>query len=429
MNSWLLPWVEASENAKTVVYAWALVVADVMAYVTVRYHGIRRERGFRILSLAGLISGVGIYVGLSTVTESFVMRFSIGGLSTMLAGLSVIAAVLLVYAVRWTGTHLWAASIKEGIDRLPTGLCFYEPSGFVKLSNTCIEKLCVELTGRLLLDGGAFWEAVRARDCTGEGASEDAAIIRLGDGRVWSVRRSFVGTQKEPIYEVSAADISEEWEIAARLREREREAKTRNARLKALSRSIGYLAMEREALSAKIRIHDRLGQRLLMAKRYLLLADSEGGEQALRDGWLLETELILSNRRELWQQAGFVAAKDAEALGIRIELTGELPSEEGLSGVIDTAIRVCATNVLRHAGGSVLQIAVTETFCDYEIAFTNDGEPPLTQIRESGGLRNLRREAESLGGEMRIEWDPEFRLTLRLPKEEKTDAVSGPDRG
>ena len=416
MNSWLLPWAEASENAKTVVYAWALVVADVMAYVTVRYHGIRGERGFRILSLAGLISGVGIYVGLSTVTESFVMRFSIGGLSTMLAGLSVIAAVLLVYAVRWTGTHLWAASIKEGIDRLPTGLCFYEPSGFVKLSNTCIEQLCVELTGRLLLDGGAFWEAVRARDCTGEGASEDAAIIRLGDGRVWSVRRSFVGTKKEPIYEVSAADISEEWEIAARLRETEREARIRNARLKALSRSIGYLSMEQEALNAKIKIHDRLGQKLLMSKRYLLLADSEGGEKELRDGWLLESELLLTNKKELWQQAGFVAVKDAEALGIRVETEGELPQEEALSQVLDTAIRTCATNVLRHAGGEVLRIRCKEFFDRYELVFTNDGEQPDGEIREAGGLLNLRREAESLGGGMETMGEPEFRLLLKLPK-------------
>ena len=39
-------------------------------------------------------------------------------------------------------------SIKEGLDSLSSGLCFYEPSGRIILSNNCMQELCHKLVGR-----------------------------------------------------------------------------------------------------------------------------------------------------------------------------------------------------------------------------------------------------------------------------------------
>ncbi len=53
-------------------------------------------------------------------------------------------------------------SIKEGIEHLPTGLCFCDEDGLVLLTNRRMSDLCHAITGGALLDAGAFWGRFQA---------------------------------------------------------------------------------------------------------------------------------------------------------------------------------------------------------------------------------------------------------------------------
>ena len=83
--------------------------------------------------------------------------------------------------------------------------------------------------------------------------------------------------------------------------------------------------------------------------------------------------------------------------------------------MVETALSVHTTNVLRHARGSRAMVRCTREKDGWELEFTNDGAPPALPLREGGGLGNLRSRVEALGGSMEIDCAPGFRLRLRLP--------------
>lgn len=46
----------------------------------------------------------------------------------------------------------------------------------------------------------------------------------------------------------------------------------------------------------------------------------------------------------------------------------------------------------------------------------NNGQPPEKEIREGGGLTNLRHRIETEGGRMLVQSFPEFALVIEIPK-------------
>ena len=108
----------------------------------------------------------------------------------------------------------------------------------------------------------------------------------------------------------------------------------------------------------------------------------------------------------------------AEDVGVRVTTEGELPLAEPALSVLRCAISECVTNTFRHAGGDALTIRVEETARGWRCRFTNDGSPPAGEVRETGGLGNLRRLCEGCGGTMRVENSPRFLLELTIPKED-----------
>jgi len=176
--------------------------------------------------------------------------------------------------------------------------------------------------------------------------------------------------------------------------------------------------MSRELMQLKAELHDALGQSLLLSRRYLLDPGSTDPEE-VRSAWLNDLRLLDSARPESWQKPYYLQEKQAQALGVRLELVGELPGENRLIPAVETALRVHVTNVLRHAGGSRATVVSRREGEDWILTLLNDGMPPRLPIREGGGLGNLRSRVEALGGGMELGPGPEFRLRLRLPAGEE----------
>lgn len=103
-------------------------------------------------------------------------------------------------------------------------------------------------------------------------------------------------------------------------------------------------------------------------------------------------------------------------MGIEIKLRGELPEDDSLSYAVDSAITAHVTNVLRHAVGNVAYISCEKTADGYVMRFTNNGRKPESPVEEKGGLVNLRRLIESIGGSMEIISFPAFEMIIHLPE-------------
>ena len=106
--------------------------------------------------------------------------------------------------------------------------------------------------------------------------------------------------------------------------------------------------------------------------------------------------------------------QDAEAIGIKVNLSGELPEQEELRRVMILAMRECLTNSVRHAGATAIHITVEKKGDSVSVTITNDGRPPEAEVVPKGGLLNLYRHIIACGGTMEIQSKPSFALTVVL---------------
>ena len=353
-------------------------------------------------------------------SDSLSVLFIMTGL-IILTGLAMVQHINLLI---WQRHHISAMSIKESLDQMPTGICFYHPSGLTKLVNDEMTGICHALTGSMLLDAKAYWESLKEGNLQGCILKGETPIYFLPNGRVYAFEVQEMKMENKPIYEMIAADVTEEYKLTRELEEKQKQVSYINKRLKTLTDTMEYMIMSRELLDLKVSLHDRIGQSLLMTKRYL--SDSQAVDsKEWMNMWQLNLRQLKNENPEEWQTPYYVAMRHTEGLGVDLEIKGELPTEEHLLSVVETALVVHVTNVIRHAGGSkaVISVGETEDKKSYELRFTNDGKVPGHKVKEKGGLANLRRKVEEIGGVMRIDTTSRYELILLLPKEEKKNVI------
>ena len=101
-----------------------------------------------------------------------------------------------------------------------------------------------------------------------------------------------------------------------------------------------------------------------------------------------------------------------------IARSGSFP-EEGTENaqLVEAAAHECLTNLVRHAGGTRLEIFGEQTASAWKVRYLNDGAVPAAPIVEGSGLTALRMRTEAAGGAMEIAVLPRFQLTLILQRE------------
>ena len=85
--------------------------------------------------------------------------------------------------------------------------------------------------------------------------------------------------------------------------------------------------------------------------------------------------------------------------------------------LVETAAHECLTNLVRHAGGTRLEIIGKKTASGWHFRYLNDGNVPAGPIVEGSGLAALRAQTEAAGGAMEVFRAPRFMLVLTLPEE------------
>lgn len=316
-------------------------------------------------------------------------------------------------------SHVSANSIKEAMDALSMGLCYHLSGGLPLLINERMDAIALRLTGESLLNAEEFWRKLVDGGVTSIGVEAlqtgERPIYRFPNGEVIGFGRNELKLKEGNVFEITATDLTREHELTRELQKKQRQAKVINARLKSLLGTIEYVTMSRELLQLKVALHDNVGQILLMAKRYLI-CPGEVDQSALLELWRTNVRHLIGEAPEPWQIPYYVIGREADQLGIRLEIVGELPEEEALQPVVDQAISAHVINVLQHAEGTVATVRILEGEREYCLTFQNDGNPPEGEIRETGGLANLRKKVEEVGGSMEVSSRPRFEMRLTLPK-------------
>ena len=329
--------------------------------------------------------------------------------------------LLLIYVVfqvlnitRWRRENLSAMSIKEAFDRLPAGLMYYSRGGVPIMINETMQGISYDLFGKWVYNAEAYWKEIK-RSCREDEISDDKAIVESSEGKAYSFSRNLLHIKNVDVYELTAVDISDEYKLSRELAVSQERARGLNIRLKTLMGTIEYVTMNRELLNLKTSLHDNIGQCILIAKRYLYSPESID-KQRMLDFWRDNIHHLTNDEPEEWELPYYVISKEADRLGISLNIIGELPSEGELIPVVDAAISVHIGNTLKHADGTEATVAVKKTADGVEISFTNNGRQPEGEIVEKGGLKNLRSQVESAGGRMEIISQPAFEMKIMLPE-------------
>lgn len=329
----------------------------------------------------------------------------------------VIVAYMLYDIAVWQRTNISAMSVKEAFDRLPAGLAYYTPSGVPIMVNETMQQLSRCVFSQPVTDANAFWDKITKFGGNEVIKDDNNAIVNAGDKGIYNVRRSKVTVNGVEMFELTASEIGTEYKLTSELEAKRDRARVLNSRLKALMKTIEYVSMNRELLKLKTALHDNIGQSILIAKRYLYSPDSVDKNRML-EFWQDNVKHLINDEPEEWELPYYVISKEADRLGIKLDIIGELPKERRLIPVVDAAVSAQVGNTLKHTNGTTVTVAVSDTGEDYRIVLTNDGEDPNGEVEPTGGLKNLGREVENAGGIMKIRQSPDFALELTLPKGE-----------
>ena len=310
-------------------------------------------------------------------------------------------------------------SVKQAMDLLPSGICYFTPSGSVKLCNMQMHILFRTLSQSDLQTLPELQDALAHCDA-GSGVirlSHERQTYLFPDGKAWRYRQNVVTDEDGAVYtETIFSDMTELYHKKLELKEQIKQLNAISRELKLLSDNVLILTREKEVLSAKTKLHDYMGAGLIAMRQILRHNQTEEAANAIE---LLRQAVSAIKNDNTYPQGrseldGFM--HDAEAIGIKVNLSGELPEQEELRCVMILAMRECLTNSVRHAGATALHVAVEKSGDSISMKITNDGKAPETEVVPKGGLHNLYRHIADCGGTMEIQWKPVFVLTVVLPE-------------
>ena len=316
--------------------------------------------------------------------------------------------------------------IKESFDRLPIGICFFDRHGVVRLINHRM----LEISGVLCKGGlqtlpelqAALQAPPEAVSCLDPALSiyrfPNGIFLRFSEERL-TLKAGGSCTQ------VTAADVTELIHGQDRLRQENERLADANSRARRLLAQMPEIIRQEETLAMKMRVHDDIGHGILSARRALVGEESLDTIRRSAAEWEQSIAVLyrtsrISNEREALEQAVFRASE----LDVRVVWEGAEPRATAARELLALAVRECAMNCVKHAGGTALTVSCTRENGCIHAALTNDGTPPERPIEEGGGLSMLRHRVEAAGGRMEIESLPRFMLLLSLPEKEEIHHAS-----
>lgn len=413
----MIPYNEMSLMGQTACGFWSLLLMIISLYLLIAACVL--HMGQKIDIIAAGILGFGVFILFQNSIDVFMnhknglaewfglLPFTVWILLLIFA--TAFEAVLLQKLLRQKERRLTPNAVKESLDALPDGVCFYEPDGMPILVNTQMNRISSELFDTEILNAEHFLN--RLNDVNEQIIRTTPTIlVKTADEKVWEISQNILNIKNAEVHELIACDITRQYQLNSELNERNEQLNKVNERLRHFSRDMVYFTAEKELLEAKIRVHDDVGRALLAFRSYL----AQDEDKRNRNDLLLLWRYVIFVMKKETAPAGEwdILEKTAQSLHIKINLSGEFPENIQQKTAILTAIHECLTNTAKHAKGDCLNIRIKSEGAFISAEFTNNGQAPDKMIEEGGGLKNLRKIVERAGGIMTIESSPRFLLRI-----------------
>lgn len=326
-------------------------------------------------------------------------------------------------------------SIKESFDNLPSGICFADQHGVIILCNHQMYRLCYQLMGVDLQHIFELRDALSNPQPQITLLDHTGPVLHFPGGQIWEFRESTVTDRIGETYvQMQAFNLTELYQKRAELEQENLRLERVNQRAKRLYLQLDQTVREEETFAAKMSIHNRIGLHLLATYQALTQDSPIPRLQQLGQLWKNEidglrfakdlafpTTPVGTKQQKASDKALHQFIESAAGIGVKVMMTGNLPEDDEKAYLLVTAMRECATNTVRHAMGSEMMVVLSQTKDTISLEIANNGRQPKQAINEGGGLSDLRRRIEKVGGTMQIKSRPVYRLTVCLPRKEDSE--------
>lgn len=299
-------------------------------------------------------------------------------------------------------------SVKDALDNLPSGICFFDKNGILALCNRKMYSLILEFTGK---DPQSLADLL---DNSPAVVQKETRVYLAENGTAWCFAAKQITTQDGGTYtQVTASDVTDLYRKTKELEQNNLALAEYGRRLRRLSADILAVTREEEILKTKMRIHDDIGRSVIATR--LFLQENHPIDELDLTAWKNAVRLLKHEAEEPDETNALKSLESAgHSIGIQLRTTGILPDNRA-ADILTSAIRECMTNAVRHAGAKELYVRLENDSETATAIITNSGVVPTGGIIPGGGLTSLRFRVESYGGAMQIEAVPQFRLTVSVP--------------
>ena len=314
-------------------------------------------------------------------------------------------------------------SVKQAMDSLDTAVLFYQQSGHILLQNNKMRELMLQTAGQVYFNGRLFFEALVIPNA--ERTGTNSYLYRLPESAwLFSVETILLG--KVPVTRMTADDVTEQERAGLALRREQETLKTRHEQLKTLVGSIKEISRSEELLRIRNETHDAQNKKLTLLLRYLRHGKWPDPQTFSEISAELQRGLLhagaepahprdaLSALIRCYRQAGIELRVYGDLSG---ELPGRLPYDFRTAHALVRILREATANAVIHGYANRVYARITEEDGRITMRVTdNSRQRPSAKPREGGGVANMRRRAESLGGTLSIDTARRFILTVTIPK-------------
>lgn len=256
------------------------------------------------------------------------------------------------FLLLWDTAGLWRLgkqalsrdSIKQALDMLPSGICYFTPFGNVKLCNRQMHSLFHTIAQSDLQTLAELQDALSDCDaCSGVIClSKERQTYLFPDGKAWRYRQTGVKASDGAWYtEAVFSDVTELYQKSLELKAQIKRLNAISRELKWLSDNALILTREKEVLSAKTKLHDDMGAGLIAIRHILHNNQTEEAANAVEVLRRAVSAIKYDNAYPQGRSELDRFLQDAGAIGITVNLSGELPEQEELRRVMILAMREC----------------------------------------------------------------------------------------
>lgn len=299
-------------------------------------------------------------------------------------------------------------SLKEALDGLKSAVMFEGEFGVV-YENLAMKNLLEKLKIKQNQSSYEIWQGLSARQ--GTKIIDEQNVLVFLDKKVYSF--SIIKQSKTQIY---AFDITKEYLTTIEIENKQAELTAKQSEILQMIENLDEIERQREVLWLKSKLHDIIGQRLFILHHILDVIDEKTFDLEHVKS-MLKTMLEEIENDDLAEtqnlQNSIIAA--FEMIGFNIEVSGQMPQETQKAKALIKIIRECATNAIRHANATKLFVNIA----DDRIEIFDNGKALNQSITEGTGIKGMRINAETLGGELTVSSAPGYKIVIRTKNEQQ----------